>query len=86
MRRVVIALAVIGLGAAFFGTLMAGTEPERVEVGDVSYSQDDIEMSECILAGGKAYFAPKYGTGEYTLSKYIGCNVHPNVLLNIPNK
>lgn len=77
MRRLVIAAASLGLIVMAARAFTANSEPPRVEVGDVSYSQDDISLSECILAGGTAYFAPQCGADKHKLSQYLGCNVHP---------
>ena len=77
MRRLVIAAASLGLLVMAARAFTQPAEPARVEIGDVSYSQDDISLSECILGGGTAYFAPQCGADKHKLSQYLGCNVHP---------
>jgi len=52
------------------------TAEPRILIGDVTYSPEQIEMSQCIAGGGKAYFVPDETRSNGTLSRYIGCNLY----------
>lgn len=54
-----------------------------VAIDDRLYTQDQINMSQCIASGGIAYFKPVDGERpNMPLSTYIGCNVYTTRLPN----
>lgn len=66
-------IAVAFLAARAFHT---ATAKPRILIGDVTYSPEQIEMSNCIAGGGKAYFVPDDTRKDGILSRYIGCNLY----------